>query len=147
LPKWGKKEIRGDIRDLFRKPKDPGNPRIHQRMYRAAHDRMGDQLRRGLLADTPMMDLTHALKQGAEITLVGTSKQPSWVISMIAGGGSGESPNRAVVDMATGLGMIPGSNCRSTPHNRNRTARLMSARGCRPSGNWGSALMKIPATV
>lgn len=51
---------------------------------------------------------------------------------MIAGGGSGESPNRALVDMATGLGMIPEVVVDQHFHNRNRMARLMSAVAAHP---------------
>jgi len=46
---------------------------------------------------------------------------------MIAGGGSGESPNRSLVDMTTGLGIIPEVIVDQHFHNRNRMARLMSA--------------------
>jgi cyanophycinase len=46
---------------------------------------------------------------------------------MIAGGGSGESPNRSLVDMTTGLAIIPEVIVDQHFHNRNRMARLMSA--------------------
>lgn len=46
---------------------------------------------------------------------------------MIAGGGSGESPNRSLVDMAVGLGIFPDVIVDQHFHNRNRMGRLISA--------------------
>lgn len=94
----------------------------------------GDQLRLcGLLADTPMMELVRQRVQQGEITLAGTSAGAAVMgHHMIAGGGSGESPNRALVDMATGLGMIPEVMVDQHFHNRNRMARLMSAVAAHP---------------
>lgn len=94
----------------------------------------GDQLRLcGLLADTPMMELVRRRVQQGEITLAGTSAGAAVMgHHMIAGGGSGESPNRALVDMATGLGMIPEVIVDQHFHNRNRMARLMSAVAAHP---------------
>ena len=69
----------------------------------------GDQLRLcGLLSDTPLMEkIKQKVKQG-EMTLAGTSAGAAVMgHHMIAGGSSGESPNRALVDMAMGLGIIP----------------------------------------
>jgi cyanophycinase len=51
---------------------------------------------------------------------------------MIAGGGSGESPNRSLVDMATGLGLIPEVIVDQHFNNRNRMGRLMSAIASHP---------------
>lgn len=51
---------------------------------------------------------------------------------MIAGGSSGESPNRALVDMAMGLGIIPEVIVDQHFHNRNRMARLLSAISSHP---------------
>ncbi|NJL84506.1 MAG: cyanophycinase [Chloroflexaceae bacterium] len=89
----------------------------------------GDQLRLcGLLADTPLMDRIRQRVQLGEITLAGTSAGAAVMgHHMIAGGSSGESPNRALVDMAVGLSMIPDVIVDQHFHNRNRMARLLSA--------------------
>ena len=89
----------------------------------------GDQLRLcGLLADTPIMDRIRMRAQLGEITLAGTSAGAAVMgHHMIAGGGSGESPNRALVDLTTGLGILPELLVDQHFHNRNRMARLMSA--------------------
>lgn len=89
----------------------------------------GDQLRLcGLLADTPIMERVRMRAQLGEITLAGTSAGAAVMgYHMIAGGGSGESPNRALVDMTTGLGIIPEVIVDQHFHNRNRMARLLSA--------------------
>jgi cyanophycinase len=89
----------------------------------------GDQLRLcGLLADTPIMEKVRMRAQLGEITLAGTSAGAAVMgQQMIAGGGSGESPNRSLVDMTTGLGIIPEVLVDQHFHNRNRMARLLSA--------------------
>lgn len=89
----------------------------------------GDQLRLcGLLSDTPIMDRVRMRAQLGEITLAGTSAGAAVMgQQMIAGGGSGESPNRSLVDMTTGLGIIPEVIVDQHFHNRNRMARLLSA--------------------
>ena len=89
----------------------------------------GDQLRLcGLLADTPIMERVRMRAQANEITLAGTSAGAAVMgYHMIAGGGSGESPNRALVDMTIGLGIIPEVIVDQHFHNRNRMARLLSA--------------------
>lgn len=89
----------------------------------------GDQLRLcGLLADTPLMERLRQRVQLKEITLAGTSAGAAVMgHHMIAGGSSGESPNRALVDMAIGLGIIPEVIVDQHFHNRNRMARLLSA--------------------
>jgi len=94
----------------------------------------GDQLRLcGLLADTPLMEKVRKRVQKGEITLAGTSAGAAVMgHHMIAGGGSGESPNRSLVDMATGLGIIPEVIVDQHFHNRNRMARLMSAVAAHP---------------
>ena len=62
-----------------------------------------------------------------EISLAGTSAGAAVMgHHMIAGGSSGESPNRALVDMAMGLGFIPEVIVDQHFHNRNRMARLLS---------------------
>jgi cyanophycinase len=94
----------------------------------------GDQLRLcGLLSDTPLMEKVRKRVQRGEITLAGTSAGAAVMgHHMIAGGGSGESPNRSLVDMATGLGIIPEIVVDQHFHNRNRMARLMSAIASHP---------------
>jgi cyanophycinase len=89
----------------------------------------GDQLRLcGLLSDTPLMDRVRQRVQLGEITLAGTSAGAAVMgHHMIAGGSSGESPNRSLVDMAIGLGIIPEVVVDQHFHNRNRMARLLSA--------------------
>lgn len=62
---------------------------------------------------------------------------------MIAGGGSGESPNRSLVDMATGLDIVPELVVDQHFHNRNRMARLVSAVAATPT-KLALALMRIP---
>jgi cyanophycinase len=94
----------------------------------------GDQLRLcGLLSDTPIMERVRMRAQLGEITLAGTSAGAAVMgQQMIAGGGSGESPNRSLVDMTTGLGIIPDVIVDQHFHNRNRMARLLSAVAAHP---------------
>lgn len=89
----------------------------------------GDQLRLcGLLADTPLMNIVRQRAQRGDVTLAGTSAGAAVMGHyMIAGGGSGESPNRSLVDITTGLGIIPELLVDQHFHNRNRMARLISA--------------------
>jgi cyanophycinase len=89
----------------------------------------GDQLRLcGILADTPLMTIVRARAQTGEVTLAGTSAGAAVMgHHMIAGGGSGETPNHSMVDMTLGLGIIPEVIVDQHFHNRNRMARLMSA--------------------
>jgi len=89
----------------------------------------GDQLRLcGLLADTPFMEKLRLGVWQGRLTLAGTSAGAAVMgHHMIAGGGSGECPNRSLVDMATGLGFLPEVVVDQHFHNRNRMARLMSA--------------------
>ena len=89
----------------------------------------GDQLRLyGLLADTPLIKRVRERVQLGEVTIAGTSAGAAVMGErMIAGGSSGESPNRSLVDMATGLGIIPEIIVDQHFHNRNRMARLLSA--------------------
>ena len=94
----------------------------------------GDQVRLcGLLADTPLMNQIRLRAQLGEITLAGTSAGAAVLgHHMIAGGGSGESPSRSLVDMATGLGIMPDLIVDQHFHNRNRMARLISAIAIQP---------------
>ncbi|MEM9541153.1 MAG: cyanophycinase [Cyanobacteria bacterium P01_E01_bin.42] len=94
----------------------------------------GDQLRLcALLAETPVMELIRNRVQKHEITLAGTSAGAAVMgHHMIGGGGSGESPNRSLIDMAMGLGIIPETIVDQHFHNRNRMARLLSAIAIHP---------------
>lgn len=94
----------------------------------------GDQLRLcGLLADTPLMQIVRQRSQAGEVTLAGTSAGAAVMgHHMIAGGGSGESPNRSLVDITTGLAIIPELLVDQHFHNRNRMGRLMSAIASHP---------------
>lgn len=95
----------------------------------------GDQLRLcGLLADTPLMNLIVSRVKASEIALAGTSAGAAVMgHQMIAGGSSGECPNRALVDMAMGLGIIPEVLVDQHFHNRNRLSRLLSAISAHPN--------------
>jgi cyanophycinase len=71
--------------------------------------------------------------RSGQLTLAGTSAGAAVMgHHMIAGGGSGESPNRSLVDMATGLGFIPEIIVDQHFHNRNRMVRLVSAIASHP---------------
>ncbi|MEL6930435.1 MAG: cyanophycinase [Cyanobacteria bacterium J06600_6] len=89
----------------------------------------GDQLRLcGLLADTSLMNRIVERAQKREISLAGTSAGAAIMgHHMISGGSSAECPNRALVDMAKGLDIIPGVLVDQHFYNRNRLARLLSA--------------------
>lgn len=94
----------------------------------------GDQLRLcAVLADTPAMETMRLRVQLGQLTLAGTSAGAAVMgHHMIAGGGSGESPNRSLVDMAIGLGILPEVIVDQHFHNRNRMARLLSAVAAHP---------------
>jgi cyanophycinase len=94
----------------------------------------GDQLRLcGLLAETPFMERVRERVQQQELSLAGTSAGAAVMgHHMIGGGGSGESPNRALVDMTMGLGIIPEVIVDQHFHNRNRMARLLTAVAIHP---------------
>ncbi|MBO3460866.1 cyanophycinase [Aetokthonos hydrillicola Thurmond2011] len=94
----------------------------------------GDQLRLcGVLSDTPVMEIIRRRVRAGQLTLAGTSAGAAVMgHHMIAGGGSGESPNRSLVDMATGLGLIPEVIVDQHFHNRNRMVRLISAIASHP---------------
>lgn len=95
----------------------------------------GDQLRLcGLLAETPLMNRIIERVKKKEIALAGTSAGAAVMGSqMISGGGSGECPNRALVDMAIGFGIIPEVLVDQHFYNRNRLARLLSAISAHPN--------------
>lgn len=94
----------------------------------------GDQLRLcAVLADTPVMETIRLRVQRNQLTLAGTSAGAAVMgHHMIAGGGSGESPNRSLVDLATGLGILPEVIVDQHFQNRNRMARLISAIATHP---------------
>jgi cyanophycinase len=94
----------------------------------------GDQLRLcGILSDTPIIEIVRSRAQSGAITLAGTSAGAAVMgHHMIAGGGSGETPNHSLVDMTIGLGFIPEVVVDQHFHNRNRMARLMSAIASHP---------------
>lgn len=94
----------------------------------------GDQLRLcGLLADTPLMDIIRQRAQLGEVTLAAVSASANAIgYYMVAGGGSGEPPNRSLVDMTSGLGLIPEIIADCHFHNRNRITRLISAMAAYP---------------
>jgi cyanophycinase len=94
----------------------------------------GDQLRLcGLLAETILMDRIISRARNREITLAGTSAGAAVMgYHMIAGGSSGECPNRGLVDMAMGLAILPEVLVDQHFHNRNRLARLLSAISAHP---------------
>ena len=94
----------------------------------------GDQLRLcALLSETPIMEIIRTRAQSGSVTLAGTSAGAAVMgHHMIAGGGSGESPNSSLVDMTLGLGIIPEVIVDQHFHNRNRMARLMSAISAHP---------------
>jgi cyanophycinase len=72
------------------------------------------------------------IKQG-NLVFAGTSAGAAIVgEKMISGGISGESPNRSLVDLAEGLGILPELLVDQHFHNRNRMARLMSAIAAHP---------------
>jgi cyanophycinase len=89
----------------------------------------GDQLRLcALLDDTPLMNLLQTQVRQKEVVLAGTSAGAAVLSSeMIACGGSGEAPNKGLVDLTTGLGFIPEVIVDQHFHNRNRLARLITA--------------------
>lgn len=94
----------------------------------------GDQLRLcALLADTPLMEKIRSRSLEGKIALAGTSAGAAVMgHEMIAGGGSGSSPNRSLVDLTNGLGILPDLIVDQHFHNRNRMARLLSAIATHP---------------
>jgi len=94
----------------------------------------GDQLRLcAVLADTPVMETIRLRVQRNQLTLAGTSAGAAVMgHHMIAGGGSGESPNRSLVDLTTGLGILPEIIVDQHFQNRNRMARLIGAVAAHP---------------
>jgi cyanophycinase len=94
----------------------------------------GDQLRLcALIAETPLMEKLRSLVHQGKLSLAGTSAGAAVLGDpMIAGGSSGEPPNRSLVDLTTGLGIIPEVIVDQHFHHRNRLGRLMSAIAAHP---------------
>lgn len=94
----------------------------------------GDQLRLcALLAGTLLMEQIKAKALEGKVALAGTSAGAAVMgHHMIAGGGSGSSPNRSLVDMTNGLDILPEVIVDQHFHNRNRMARLLSAIAAHP---------------
>ncbi|MEB3292321.1 MAG: cyanophycinase [Synechococcales bacterium] len=94
----------------------------------------GDQLRLcSLLTGTALLQALQARISMGKLVLAGTSAGAAMMgEKMIAGGSSGESPNRSLVELAEGLGIIPELLVDQHFHNRNRMARLLSAIAAHP---------------
>jgi len=89
----------------------------------------GDQVRLFdfIHGSTFMAAIKNRLLMGT-LVLAGTSAGAAVMgDKMISGGSSGESPNRSLVDLMDGLGIIPELLVDQHFHNRNRMARLISA--------------------
>lgn len=89
----------------------------------------GDQLRLcDLIAGSQLISRIQSRISRDQLVLAGTSAGAAMMgATMIAGGSSGESPNRSLVDLTQGLGIIPEFLVDQHFHNRNRMARLLSA--------------------
>jgi cyanophycinase len=89
----------------------------------------GDQLRLcDLVAGSQLIARIQERIARDQLVLAGTSAGAAMMgATMIAGGSSGESPNRTLVDLTRGLGIIPEFLVDQHFHNRNRMARLLSA--------------------
>ncbi|MGK7892429.1 MAG: cyanophycinase [Xenococcus sp. (in: cyanobacteria)] len=130
----GAKEIKVlDIRD-----RDRGNDKDYLRFVDESKGIFltgGDQLRLcGLLAETTLMNRIIERVNKKEISLAGTSAGAAVMgHQMISGGSSGECPNRSLVDMAMGFGVIPEVLVDQHFYNRNRLARLLSAISAHPN--------------
>lgn len=89
----------------------------------------GDQVRLfNFIHNSTFMRVIKERLQMGTLVLAGTSAGAAVMGErMIAGGSSGDSPNRSLVDLMDGLGIIPDLLVDQHFHNRNRMARLMSA--------------------
>lgn len=89
----------------------------------------GDQIRLcHLVGNSRFLEIIKANVYLGKLVLAGTSAGAAMMgEKMIAGGSSGESPNRSLVDLSEGLGVIPELLVDQHFHNRNRMARLLSA--------------------
>lgn len=89
----------------------------------------GDQLRLcSLIGGSQFIATVKQRVQQGKLTLAGTSAGAAMMgEKMIAGGSSGEPPNRSLVELTDGLDVLPELLVDQHFHNRNRMARLMSA--------------------
>ena len=94
----------------------------------------GDQVRLfNFIHDSTFMAVIKEGIHTGRLVLAGTSAGAAVMgEKMISGGSSGESPNRSLVDLMNGLGIIPELLVDQHFHNRNRMARLMSAIAANP---------------
>jgi cyanophycinase len=94
----------------------------------------GDQLRlTSLIADTCLAHVMRQLIAEEALVLAGTSAGAAVMgTAMISGGGSGESPQKQLVTMGTGLSFLPEILVDQHFHNRNRMARLLTAIAAHP---------------
>lgn len=94
----------------------------------------GDQVRLcDLLGDTRLTKAIREKLADGKVVLAGTSAGAAMMgEKMIAGGSSGESPNKALVDLSVGLAIVPELLVDQHFHNRNRMARLLSAIAANP---------------
>jgi cyanophycinase len=94
----------------------------------------GDQLRLcDLIGGTELLVMIKARLRSGKLVLAGTSAGAAMMgETMIAGGSSGESPSRSLVELLPGLGILPELLVDQHFHNRNRMARLMSAIAAHP---------------
>ena len=89
----------------------------------------GDQVRLcWMIGGSKLLETIKTRLQLGQLALAGTSAGAAIMgEKMISGGSSGESPNRALVDLADGLAIMPELVVDQHFHNRNRMARLISA--------------------
>ncbi|MBD2328831.1 cyanophycinase [Alkalinema sp. FACHB-956] len=89
----------------------------------------GDQIRLcNLIGNSHFIEMIKANVYLGKLVLAGTSAGAAMMgEKMIAGGSSGESPNRSLVDLSEGLAVLPELLVDQHFHNRNRMARLLSA--------------------
>jgi cyanophycinase len=94
----------------------------------------GDQLRlRDLIGGSKFIASIKHRIQSDNLVLAGTSAGAAIVgEKMISGGSSGEAPNKSLVDLTSGLGIIPELLVDQHFHNRNRMARLIGAIAAHP---------------
>ena len=94
----------------------------------------GDQLRLcALIADTPFAITIAKRINESRLVLAGTSAGAAAMgYHMISGGSSSECPHKELVNMSTGLNILPEIIFDQHFHNRNRMARLMTAIAAHP---------------
>jgi len=95
----------------------------------------GDQVRLAtILAHTRFGQALKNLWQEGRLVIAGTSAGASALGScMIAWGTSGEAPHRGILQLSTGLGLLPGLIIDQHFFNRNRLARLITAVASNPT--------------